>query len=117
MARKIFRPLNFAKAKTYPLTGRSSLVGKQLLGRPARKGVRVSTLIAGLPDILAAHNLKQVVARTVRARKANKTIVVGMGAHSIKVGLSPLIVDFMKRGIVSAVALNGTCIIHDFELA
>lgn len=117
MARKIFRPLNFAKAKTYPLTGRSSLVRKHLLGRPTRKGVRLSSFIGGLPDILAARSLKEIVARTVRAHKGNKTIVIGMGAHSIKVGLSPLIIDFMKRGIVSAVALNGAGIIHDFELA
>ena len=117
MARKVFRPLNFAKAKTYPLTGRSSLVRKHLLGKPTRKGVRLSSFIAGLPDILAARSLKEIVARTVRAHKGNKTIVIGMGAHSIKVGLSPLIIDFMKRGIVSGVALNGAGIIHDFELA
>jgi hypothetical protein len=117
MARKSFRPLNFAGAKTYPLTGRSSLVRKQLLGRPTRKGVRLSSFIDGLPDILAARSLKDIVARTVRAHKGNKTIVIGMGAHFIKVGLSPLIIDFMRRGIVSAVALNGAGIIHDFELA
>jgi hypothetical protein len=77
----------------------------------------LSSFIAGLPDILAGRSVKEIVARTVRAHKGNKTIVIGMGAHSIKVGLSPLIIDFMKRGIVSAVALNGAGIIHDFELA
>ena len=117
MRHKIFKPLDFAKVKTYPLKGRSSRVQKRLLGRPLRKGARLSSFIAGLPDILAANNLKEIIARTVRAHKANKTIVIGMGAHPIKVGLSPLIIDFMKRGIVSAVALNGAGIIHDFELA
>ena len=117
MGRKIFKPLDFAKVKTYPLKGRSSKVQKRLLGRPLRKGARLSSFIAGLPDILAANNLKEIIARTVRAHKANKTIIIGMGAHPIKVGLSPLIIDFMKRGIVSAVALNGAGIIHDFELA
>jgi len=51
------------------------------------------------------------------AHRRNKTILLGMGAHSIKVGLSPLIIDFMQKGILSAVAMNGACIIHDFELA
>jgi hypothetical protein len=117
MARKIFRPLDFAKVKTYPLKARSSKVQKRLVGKPLHKGVRLRSFIAGLPDILAAQNLKEIIMRTVRAHRTNKTIVIGMGAHPIKVGLSPLIVDFMKRGIVSAVALNGAGIIHDFELA
>jgi hypothetical protein len=117
MARKTFRPLDFAKVKTYPLEGRSSRVEKRLLGRPPHKGLGLRSFIAGLPDILAAHNLKEIIARTVRAHKGNKTIVVAMGAHPIKVGLSPLIIDFMRRGIISAVALNGAGIIHDFELA
>ncbi|WDT82267.1 MAG: hypothetical protein MPW14_11385 [Candidatus Manganitrophus sp.] len=51
------------------------------------------------------------------AHRRERMIVLAMGAHVIKVGLNPLIIDLMERGIVSALALNGAGIIHDFELA
>lgn len=117
MARKTFRPLNFAGAKTYPLKRRFSKVNQALLGKKLHKGARLASFIQGLPDILAAHNLKEVARTIARAHRSEKTVLLGMGAHPIKVGLSPLIIDFMERGVVSAVAMNGAGIIHDFEMA
>ena len=73
--------------------------------------------IEGLPDILAAQNLKVIASKIAQTHEANRTVLLGMGAHPIKVGLSPLIIDFMKKGIIDAVALNGAGVIHDFELA
>jgi len=70
-----------------------------------------------LPDILAAQNLKEIARKIAWVHRRNKTVLLALGAHPIKVGLSPLIIDFMERGIVSAVAMNGAGIIHDFELA
>jgi deoxyhypusine synthase len=117
MARKRFRSLDFSKVRTYPLKKRFSKVQAALLGRKVQKGARFRSFIQGLPDILAARNLKEIARRIARAHRTDKTVVLGMGAHPIKVGLSPLIVDFMERGILSAVALNGAGIIHDFEMA
>jgi hypothetical protein len=117
MARKTFKPLDFSKTKTYPVKRRFSKIQSSLLGKKIQKGERVRTFIRGLPDILAAENLKIIARNIARANRAKKTILVGMGAHPIKVGLSPLIIDFMERGIIHAVALNGAGIIHDFELA
>jgi hypothetical protein len=117
MPRKNFRPLNFSKVRTYPVKKRFNKVQFSLLGKKIRKGARVRSLIQGLPDILAAQNLKAIARTIARAHRANKTVLLGMGAHPIKVGLSPLIVDFMERGIINAVALNGAGVIHDFELA
>ncbi len=117
MGKKTFRPLNFSKVRTYPLKKRFSKVRQSLLGKKVRKGARLRSFIKGLPDILAAENLKEIARKIARAHRGDKTILVGMGAHPIKVGLSPLIIDFMERGIVSAVAMNGAGIIHDFELA
>jgi hypothetical protein len=71
----------------------------------------------GLPSFLAASDLKAVVRSIVKARRHQRPVVVGMGAHPIKVGVSPLLIDLMKRGIVTALATNGACIIHDFELS
>jgi hypothetical protein len=117
MGRKTFTPLDFSKVRTYPSKNRLSKVQRSLLGKTVRKGLRLRSFFLGLPDILAAQNLKEIARRIAQAHRRNKTVLLGMGPHSMKVGLSPLIVDFMERGIVSAVAMNGAGIIHDFELA
>ncbi len=117
MGKKTFRPLDLSKARTYPLKKRFSKVRQSHLGKRVQKGARLRSFIKGLPDILAAQNLKEIARRIARAHRNGKTTLLGMGAHPIKVGLSPLIVDFMERGIVSAVAMNGAGIIHDFEIA
>ncbi len=117
MLKKNFRPLDFSSVKTYPVKKRFSKVETSLLGRKVRKGARVRALIRGLPDILAARNLKMIARKIAQAHRTRKTVLLGMGAHPIKVGLSPLIIDFMERGIIHGVALNGAGVIHDFELA
>ena len=117
MPKKSFRPLDFSKVRTYPVNKRFSKVRSTLLGKRVRKGASVRSLIQSLPDILAAQNLKTIAYKIAQAHRANKTVILGMGAHPVKVGLSPLIIDFMERGIIDAVALNGAGVIHDFELA
>jgi deoxyhypusine synthase len=117
MGKKHFRPLDFSKVRTYPVKKRFSKVKTSLLGKKLQKGATVRALIRGFPDILAAQNLKAIAAKIAQAHRANKTVLLGMGAHPIKVGLSPLIIDFMERGIIDGVALNGAGVIHDFELA
>ncbi len=117
MGKKIFRPLDFSKVRTYPLKKRFSKVRTSHLGKKIQKGARLRSFIKGLPDVLAAQNLKEIARRMARAHRSNRTFLLGMGAHPIKVGLSPLIIDFMERGIVNAVAMNGAGIIHDFEIA
>lgn len=117
MAKKTFPALDFSKVKTYPAKRRRSKVQSAALGKKAQKGSHLRSFIRGLPDILAAKNFKEIAHKIARAYHQNKTILLGMGAHPIKVGLSPLIIDFMERGIIHAVALNGAGVIHDFELA
>jgi len=117
MPKKKFPALDFSKVKTYPAKKRLSKIQTSLLGKKAQKGVSLRSFIQRLPDILAARNLKAIAHRIARAHRENRTILLGMGAHPIKVGLSPLIIDFMERGIIHAVALNGAGVIHDFELA
>jgi hypothetical protein len=117
MAKKHFKRLDFSKVKTYPIKKRFSKVETSLLGKKLHKGARVRSLIQGLPNILGAQNLKAIAQKIAHAHRANKTVLLGMGAHPIKVGLSPLIIDFMERGIIDGVALNGAGVIHDFELA
>ena len=117
MARKNFKALDFSKVRTYPVTKRFSKVQTSLLGKKIAKGVTLRSFVRGLPNILAAQNLKSIAAKIADCHRNRKTVLLGMGAHPIKVGLSPLIIDFMERGIIDALALNGAGIIHDFELA
>ena len=117
MARKTFRPLDFSKVRTYPVAKRFSKVEAALLGKKIKKGATLRSFIRGLPEILAAQNLKTIARKIADCHRINKTVLLGMGAHPIKVGLSPLIIDFMERGIIHAIALNGAGVIHDFEFA
>jgi deoxyhypusine synthase len=117
MARKQFKPLDFNKVRTYPINKRFSKVETTLLGKRFKKGASVKSFIRGLPAILAAQNLKLIARKIAACHRQRKTVLLGMGAHPIKVGLSPLIIDFMERRIIDAVALNGAGVIHDFEIA
>lgn len=117
MSHKRFKPLDFSKVRTYPVTKRFSKVEAALLGKRVKKGATLRSFIRGLPEILAAQNLKTIARKLADCQRKNKTVLLGMGAHPIKVGLSPLIIDFMERGIIHAIALNGAGVIHDFELA
>src|SRR3989441_306281 len=106
-----------SRVRTVPLARRQSLVAAPSLGRPVQAGMTVRGLVARLPDILAARDLRGAVERIARALRRDRLVVLGMGAHPIKVGLGPTIVDLIERGRLAAVAMNGACLVHDFELA
>lgn len=110
-------PLDLDGLDTYPLAERKSKVGREQLGRPLAKKASFREFWNSLPDILAASELRDLVGRMQSARARERTNLWGLGAHVIKVGLSPLLVELMDRGFISALALNGAGIIHDFELA
>lgn len=112
-----WKPLSLDGLKTYPLKSRNSKVSVNDFAVPWTAGGAFRSFIDKLPDVLAATDLKAITAAIVKACQDDKTVVLGMGAHVIKVGLNPLIIDLMERGVVSAVAMNGAGIIHDFELA
>lgn len=73
--------------------------------------------LESLPRILAGKDLLEIRDRMVHAVSSNRTIILAMGAHAIKVGLNPIIIDLLDRGIIKGLAMNGACIIHDAELA
>ena len=110
-------PIDLAKLKTYPLDSRKSKVSVADFARPWTRGLDFTAFFDHLPAILAAGDLKAVIAAIVTAAQARKTIVMGMGAHVIKVGLNPLLIDLMQRRVLTALAMNGAGIIHDLELA
>lgn len=113
----LIRPIDVSALKTYPLKKRHSLVQVSDSAAPWKAGGSFTTFCAGLPDILAVKTLRAVAKAIAQAHRKGRPVIAGLGAHVIKVGLSPIVTDLMERGIVTAVAMNGAGIIHDFELA
>ena len=103
--------------KTYPLKSRASKARAEDFARPTAPGGSVGALIESLPNILAAADFKAVVGAIAGAAHADAGVVWGLGAHVIKTGLGPVLIDLMERGFVSAIATNGAAVIHDFEVA
>ena len=112
-----FPPIDPTRIVTYPLEQRKSKVAAGVLGVPWRVEGKMRDFLGSLPHTLAAADLREIVQRIATAVRAQRPVVLGMGAHPLKVGLSPLIIDLLERGVLSAVAMNGAGIIHDFELA
>jgi hypothetical protein len=103
--------------RTYPLAGRASKARTEDFGRPFAPGGTFADWLASLPSFLGARDLKLAAAAIAGATRNGRGVVWGLGAHVIKTGVSPVIVDLMERGFVSAIAMNGAGIIHDFEVA
>jgi hypothetical protein len=112
-----YEAFDLSGIETYPLASRRSKAVAQDFASPYKAGSGVPGLIASLPSILAAGDFKAVVDAIATARAANRGIVWGLGAHVLKTGLSPVLIEMMELGFISAVALNGAGVIHDFELA
>jgi hypothetical protein len=112
-----YEAFDLSGVKTYPLRSRESKVGLAQFATPFKKGSGVDGLVKSLPGILAARDFKEVVDAIVTARRDGRAIIWGLGAHVLKTGLSPVLVDLMERGYISAIATNGAGIIHDFEIA
>jgi len=112
-----FQPLSLEGVKASSIKGRKSLVSVHGFARPIPTQSSFRNFLHSLPDFLAAKDFRETVGRIGKAHHNGKPVILGMGAHPIKVGLSPLIVRLMERGILQAVAMNGAGIIHDFEIA
>jgi len=103
--------------RTYPLKSRASKARVEDFARPCASPASVGAWLDALPNVLAAADFKAVVRAIHDARQSGGGIVWGIGAHVIKTGLGPVLIDLMERGYVSAIAANGATIIHDFEIA
>jgi arginine dihydrolase ArgZ-like protein len=112
-----YEEFDLSGVKTYPLKSRKSKVTVSSFARPSNRSTSIGEFIESLPDILAAADLRAVVGALKTAKQTEGGIVWGLGAHVIKTGLGPVIVDLMRRGFVSAIATNGAAVIHDFEIA
>ena len=117
MSRYKIKPADPKEIKTYPLRSRPSKVTLDILARPMVPGSTIPDFLGGLPDVLAARDFRMFLNAMSKTKKEGRPILFGLGAHVIKVGLNPVIINMMEQGWISAIVLNGAGIIHDFELA
>ena len=117
MSRYKVEPIDLSRISTYPLASRPSKVATEDFGRPVTAGSSLKDFLNGLPNILAARELRELAALIRQAKQTGHAIIVGLGGHVIKTGLAPILVDLMKNGYATVFALNGSAMIHDFEIA
>ena len=111
------RPLDFAGLKTVSLRERGGKVKTADFASVYRAGSGVAGWLDSLPRILAGNSFRAVVGAVVEARRRERAIIWGLGGHVIKCGLAPVVIDLMRRGYVTVIAMNGAAAIHDFEIA
>ena len=112
-----YKILDFNLVKTYSLKERKDKVHHKNFARLGDKNITINKFLKNLPGILAAKDFKDFIDCYTRAIKADSMIILMMGAHLIKVGISPFIIDALKKGWIKHVAMNGACVIHDVEIA
>src|SRR5216110_2435804 len=117
MSNYSIQPLTLGAVHTYPLASRKSKVSIRDFVKPAGTNSSLTKFLDSLPDILAGEDLRNLLIAIHSARKQRQAILWGLGGHVIKVGLGPVLIDLMKRGFVSSIAMNGAALIHDFEIA
>lgn len=112
-----FSPLDFSGLHTYSLHERASKVNVDHFAGPPIPGAGIKDFLQSLPDQLAGRDFPELIKRLAECRRQGRLIMVGMGAHVIKVGLNPVLIDLMERGLISSLAFNGAGIVHDTEVA
>ena len=112
-----YQPIDNSKIRSRSIQARATKVGVEQFGKVYHKGDGLNAWVQSLPKILAGSGFRRVVESLISARALKKPIIWGLGAHVIKCGLNPVLIDLMERGFVTALALNGAGVIHDFEIA
>ncbi|ACN16658.1 conserved hypothetical protein [Desulforapulum autotrophicum HRM2] len=110
-------PIDLTKITTYSVKDRKSKVNARDFSKPWIAGGSFSQFLSTLPAILAGNDLIEVIQAISQAKINNAPICLAMGAHVIKVGLNPILIDLMERGLMSMLSMNGAGIIHDLEVA
>jgi hypothetical protein len=112
-----FQDLDYSKFTTYSIKDRISKVDKKDFSTPWKKGRGFSTFLDTLPSILAGNDLRYVIKAISLAAKSRKQVCFAMGGHVIKTGMSPIVIDLMKKNVFTMLSMNGSGIIHDLETA
>lgn len=112
-----FKKLTFEEVETYSITERFSKVGVGDFAKPLKRTSTLEDFLYALPEILIGQDFREFIAHFRRAIREKNAIIWMMGAHVIKCGINPLIIELLRRGYISHLAMNGACVIHDVEIA
>ena len=112
-----YKCIDISRIKSVSIQSRPSKLNAAMLARPVRKSCDLTEFLDSLPDVLKAADLRSLVNHIVTARKNHKPVLLMMGAHVIKTGLNPVLIDLMQQGFIQGIAMNGAGAIHDMELA
>jgi hypothetical protein len=115
--RKDAREADLSQVHTVPVRRRANKVSAAEFATPPAKDQSFRAFIASLPDILVARDFRRVVDAVVDAARNKRAVVVMLGGHIVKTGLSPLLITLMERRVITHIAMNGSAAIHDFEIA
>ena len=110
-------PFDLNRLQRYDLSDRPSKVSLEQFGKPVAAGMRFSEFLDSLPDLLAAADLKQLARSIALARTNFRSVHLSMGAHVVKAGLTPLLIDLASKEILTGLSVNGAVLIHDYETA
>jgi len=111
-----YKEADLSRLKRLSAAERPTKVSVTEFARPLEPAA-ASSLLRSLPDQLAAKALREVIARTVAAHRERRPVVLMLGGHVIKVGVSPCFIELLERGVITHVAMNGAAAIHDVEIA
>lgn len=111
------QPINLEEINTYELASRPSKVTVKDFAQKIESDEKLKTFLDKLPNILAVQSLREIAKQVRRARNLKKPIIWGIGGHVVKTGLAPIMIDLMKQGFLTAIASNGSVLVHDTEIA
>jgi len=112
------READLAAVRTVPIARRPNKVRAEEFASPPPGGKRTfAAFLASLPDVLVARDFVRVIDAIAHAKQRDRAVVVMLGGHVVKTGLAPLLIDLMRRGIITHLAMNGSAAIHDYEIA
>jgi hypothetical protein len=109
-------PINLAEITTYDLESRPSKVTVDDFAIPISPNDSLKNFLDKLPNILAVNSIREIASQIRRAKSLNKPIIFGIGGHVIKTGLAPILIDLMNQGFLTAIAGNGSVLVHDTEI-
>ena len=112
-----YDPADFRKIRTHSLEKRENKIAVEAFASVTDTQAPLADFLDDLPDVLAVRSLRNIARAVADAHANGKLVVWAMGAHPIKVGLSPVLIDLMNRGIINALVFNGAGAIHDWEIA
>ncbi len=111
------READLSKVRTIPVAGRPNKVSASEFATPPAADHSFGAFMRSLPDVLKAADLRRVVDAVVRAHRSNRAVIAMLGGHVVKTGVGPVLIDLMRRGVITDIAMNGSAAIHDYEIA